>query len=87
MVLQFIIEMLVVRHYALAVIFITPMTFFLAEMGRDMQAPPSQLIMARVLDIVIGSLVGLIGGMLLHNKKLHQRTGRQIRKTRIAFLR
>ncbi|MFD2554165.1 hypothetical protein [Sphingobacterium tabacisoli] len=31
--LQFIIEMLVVRHYALAVIFITPLTFFLAEIG------------------------------------------------------
>ncbi|MET0298532.1 MAG: FUSC family protein, partial [Flavitalea sp.] len=40
-VLQFIIEMLITRHYALAVIFITPMTLFLAELGSGMMIDPN----------------------------------------------
>ncbi len=85
--LQFVIEMLVVRHYALAVIFITPMTIFLAEMGRNMKVNPNELISARLLDIVIGSLIGVLGGWILHNQQLHRNAERQIRKTRIALLR
>ncbi|WP_316814713.1 FUSC family protein [Pedobacter nyackensis] len=85
--LQFVIEMLVVRHYGLAVIFITPMTVFLAEIGRGMQINPDQLISARLLDIVVGSLIGVLGGWLLHNQQLNQQAARQIRKTRVAILR
>jgi Fusaric acid resistance protein-like len=69
-VLQFVIEMLVVRHYALAVVFITPMTMFLAELGKGIQPDPDQLVVVRLLDIVIGSLLGLLGGILLHNPRL-----------------
>ena len=79
LVLQFIIEILVVRHYGLAVIFITPMTVFLSEIASSSSADPSQLISLRVLDIIIGSCLGVLGGWILHNQ--------QIRKTRIAFLR
>lgn len=85
--LQFVIEMLVVRHYGLAVIFITPMTVFLAEIGRGMQINPDQLISARLLDIVVGSLIGVLGGWLLHNQQLNYQAARQIRKTRVAILR
>jgi uncharacterized membrane protein (Fun14 family) len=85
--LQFVIEMLVVRHYGLAVIFITPMTVFLAEIGKGMHVDPNQLISARLLDIVVGSLIGILGGWMLHNQQLNRQAERQIRKTRVAILR
>lgn len=87
LILQFIIEMLIVRHYALAVIFITPLTFFLAELGGGIGADHNQLISARLIDIVIGSLIGVMGGWILHNQQVHLKAERQIRKTRIAILR
>ncbi|WP_337043783.1 FUSC family protein [Emticicia sp. 17c] len=86
-VLQFIIEVLVVRHYALAVIFITPLTVFLIELSRGAGIDANGVIAARFLDITIGSLIGVLGGWLLHNQKLHQKAERQLRKTRIAILR
>ncbi|RYU93803.1 FUSC family protein [Emticicia agri] len=86
-VLQFIIEVLVVRHYALAVIFITPMTVFLIELSRGTAIDANRVIAARFLDIFIGSLIGVVGGWLLHNQKLHRKAERQLRKTRIAILR
>lgn len=72
LILQFVIEMLVVRHYALAVIFITPLTFFLAEIGSGFSLDTDLLITARLLDIVIGSLIGALGGWMLHNRQLHR---------------
>jgi len=87
LILQFIIEMLVVRHYALAVIFITPLTFFLAELGQGIGTNPEQLISARFVDIIIGSLIGIVGGWILHNQQVHLKAERQIRKTRVAVLR
>lgn len=64
LVLQFIIEMLVVRHYALAVIFITPLTFFLAELGSGVPVQYNQVVSTRMIDIIIGSLIGLLGEWL-----------------------
>ncbi|MGN6533571.1 MAG: FUSC family protein [Ginsengibacter sp.] len=87
LILQFIIEMLVVRHYALAVIFITPLTFFLGELGSGTAVHYNQLVSARLTDIIIGSLIGVAGGWILHNQQLHQKAERHIRKTRIAILR
>lgn len=87
LILQFIIEMLVVRHYALAVIFITPLTFFLGELGSSTAVHYNQLVSARLTDIIIGSLIGVVGGWILHNQQLHLKAERQIRKTRIAMLR
>lgn len=86
-ILQYIIEVLIVRHYALAVIFITPMTVFLIELSRGVGIDANRVIAARFLDITIGSLIGVLGGLLLHNQKLHQKAERQIRKTRVAILR
>ncbi len=87
MLLQFIVEMLVVRHYGLAVILITPLTLFLAEAGSGMTADPNQLIATRLLDTVIGSVIGLLGGWVLHNQQVRESTERRIRKTRVAILR
>ncbi len=86
-VLQFIIEMLVVRHYGLAVVFITPLTIFLAEAGRAMNSNPNILISARLLDIAVGSIIGAIAGWFVHHEQLRKKAERQIRKTRVAILR
>jgi uncharacterized membrane protein YccC len=87
LVLQFIIEMLVVRHYGLAVVFITPMTIFLAEAGSAMTADPNVLVYSRFLDIVLGSMIGAVGGWVLHHEQLRYQAERQLRKTRVAILR
>ena len=80
MVLAFMIEVLVVRHYALAVIFITPMTIFLAEGAHLGQGTPDALLHARLLDTVLGSLVGLVGGVCLHSPRFREPVGRQLRR-------
>jgi uncharacterized membrane protein YccC len=85
--LQFIAEMFIKRHYALAIVFITPMTLFLAEMSRGTGTDADHLITARLFDIIIGSIIGMFGGLLLHNRKLHRLAELQMRKTRIAVLR
>lgn len=85
--LQFVVEMLVVRHYGLAVIFITPLTILLAEAGSALSADPNILIPARMLDIALGSLIGAVAGWFLHHELLRRKAERQIRKSRVALLR
>ena len=73
LVLMLCIESLVDRHYGLAVIFITPLTVFIAEYGSGL--PPSQqlyqeVIQARMLDTALGCIIGLIGGMAMQSAKL-----------------
>ena len=69
--LNMIIEATVVRHYALAVVFITPLTIFLAEAaGSGMMV--SEIIQARFWDTVLGSVMGMIGGYCLHHAGLRQ---------------
>jgi len=78
--LTFVVETLVVRHYGLAVVFITPLTIFLAEAARLGQGSPEAMLQARLFDIVLGSVVGLIGGICLHSPGFRQTLGRQIRR-------
>lgn len=85
--LQFIIEMLIVRHYALAVIFITPMTILLAEAANPLIQDPNLLIFTRFIEISIGSLIGALGGWFIHNKKIHFYASMKIRKAKIALKR
>jgi len=62
------IETLVDRHYGLAVIFITPLTIFIAEYGSGLPFSPQayqNVIHARLLDTALGCLVGLSGGMVM----------------------
>lgn len=63
-VLMFIIETLIVRHYGLTVVFITPMTLLLAESALGNLAL-EQLVQARVVDIALGSTIGFVAGWLL----------------------
>lgn len=67
------IETLVDRHYGLAVIFITPLTIFIAEYGSGLpfsQQAYQDIIRARLLDTVLGCLVGLSGGMVIQSTNL-----------------
>ncbi len=85
--LQLVVEFLVVRNYAVAVIFITILTIFLAESGRSLTVDPTTLIIARFVDIFIGSLMGIIGGWLLYNERLRHKATRQMRRTKILIAR
>lgn len=64
--LQFLADTFIGRHYALVVVFFTPIAIFLAEAGSGMHANADVLMEARVTDTFIGSLFGLAGGYCLH---------------------
>ena len=66
------IESLVDRHYGLAVVFITPLTIFIAEYGSVSLVQPvaEEVIRVRMLDTTIGCIVGLSGGLAIHSKRL-----------------
>jgi hypothetical protein len=68
--LTFVVEVAVVRHYGFAAIFITPLTLLLAEAATMGQSPPMALMQARLVDTVLGCLVGLAGGACLHSQSL-----------------
>ncbi len=78
--LTLIIEMVVVRHYAIAVAFITPLTILLAEAATLGQGSIAELMQARFLDTVLGCLVGLLGGICLHNPRFREALGTPMRK-------
>ncbi|MDR2012251.1 MAG: FUSC family protein [Rhodanobacter sp.] len=80
MALTFIVETAIVRHYAFAAIFITPLTLLLAEAATIGQAPAGELIASRFFDTALGSFVGLIGGIALHNPAFRRVVGAQIRR-------
>lgn len=69
MVLTFIIESLVVRQYAMAAVFITPLTLLLAESAGFEQQSTTVVLQARFVDIVLGSVIGLIGGACIHSRR------------------
>jgi uncharacterized membrane protein YccC len=85
--LQFVVEMIVVRNYGLAVIFITPLTIFLAENSAGMNISVNELMEARILDTVIGSLIGLTAGWILHHQTLVTHLEKRIRGTKLKFTR
>lgn len=84
--LQFIVESLITRHYGLAVIFITPMTILLAETSAA-NLDANTLIVTRFWDILIGSLIGAIGGWFVHNEKLRYQAVKSIRMTQLTLKR
>lgn len=79
-VLQFIVEMLVVRHYALAVIFITPLTILLTEAANPLIHDPNMLVYVRFWDITLGSALGFVGGWILYHEKIRYLAVKRIRK-------
>jgi len=84
-VLQFIVEMLVVRHYALAVIFITPLTILLTEAANPLIHDPNMLVYVRFWDITLGSALGFVGGWILYHEKIRYLAVKRIRKARLII--
>ncbi|SDD90185.1 FUSC family protein [Rhodospira trueperi] len=81
MALSFAIETIVVRHYAFAVVFVTPLTILLADAAHlDETGAAGALMSARFLDTVLGCLVGLAGGVCLHNSGVRDRVRRALRR-------
>ena len=73
LIMMLFIENLVDRHYGLAVIFITPLTIFIAEYGSGLPLSEQvyqSVIQARLFDTAIGCLVGLSGGVVIHSTNL-----------------
>lgn len=79
-ILAFIIESTVVRHYGFAVVFITPLTILLAEAATLGHAVPAELIQSRFIDTVLGCLVGLVGGICLHSPRFRTVVGEPLRR-------
>ena len=80
MALVFVVEWLVVRHYGLAVVFITPLTILLAEAPTLAGAGSvDALVRARFFDTVLGCVVGLLGGVCLHSPRLRGWVERPLR--------
>lgn len=84
-ILQFIIELLIVRNYGFAVAFITPLTILLAETGSDVHHNVENLMHARVIDTVIGSLIGLTAGFFLYHQRIINNLEKNIRYSYFQF--
>ncbi|GAB0155708.1 hypothetical protein CHRYSEOSP005_09700 [Chryseobacterium sp. Alg-005] len=84
-ILQFIIEMLIVRNYGFAVIFITPLTILLVETGNVIHHDVKLLMEARLLDTIIGSLIGLSAGFFLHHQQIINNLEKNIRYSYFQF--
>lgn len=65
-VLSFFIEILITRNYGLAVIFITPLTVIFADITLA-GTETGHLILSRLLDIILGSIIGCVGGWVIHH--------------------
>jgi uncharacterized membrane protein YccC len=83
MLLSFIIEALVTRNYGLAVIFITPLTVIFAD-SAIAAIDTEWLILARLVDIVLGGLIGYVGGWVIHHPKFFHRIERWMLERRAA---
>jgi len=70
MFLQFIVELMIVRNYGFAVIFLTPLTILLVETGSLIHHNVTELMEARLIDTVIGSLMGLSAEFLLYHQQM-----------------
>lgn len=80
MALTFVVETAVVRHYGFAVIFITPLTILLADATTMGNVSAAILIHARFIDTLLGCLVGLLGGIFLHNQRFRIIIGGLLRR-------
>ncbi|MBS1907362.1 MAG: FUSC family protein [Actinobacteria bacterium] len=63
--LQFVIEILVVRNYAIALVFITPLVLFIISSAAGATGGlPVDLILERVIDTLIGAVLGAASGIV-----------------------
>ena len=78
--LTLVIETLVVRHYLLATVFITPLTILLAEAAQMPMAAPRGIMQARLIDTVVGAVIGLAGAACLHSPRFRAAVGVVLRR-------
>jgi uncharacterized membrane protein YccC len=72
-----VVEMLIVRHFGTAVIFITPLAIALSEAQAKAGIEPDMLIKARLWDTVVGCGVALVFGVAMHHPALRRWVMRQ----------
>ncbi|MGK5681900.1 FUSC family protein [Actinoplanes sp. URMC 104] len=63
---QVVAELLVVRNYGLAMLAVTPLALLVGELGHE--TPPLELIGDRLVQTVLGSLLGLAAALLVRNR-------------------
>jgi uncharacterized membrane protein YccC len=66
MAMTVVVETLVVRHYAIAAVFITPLSIFLVEAAKA-HPDAGPLVQARFFDTLLGSVIGMLGGVAIHH--------------------
>lgn len=67
-ILQTIVEVFIIKNYGLAVIFITPLTVIMAEITSS-GIDAGVLLEHRLIDIVLGSCIGFVGGTIFHRSQ------------------
>lgn len=79
-VLALLIETLVVRHYGLATVFITPMAILLTEAAQTSAIDPQALMYARLADTMLGAFIGVVGAACLHSPRIRDAVGSVLRR-------
>ena len=71
--LQFLAELFVLRHYSLALLFITPLALLMVQLGSPQPVIP--LLQVRIIETAIGVTVGLASvSLLFFARRLHARS-------------
>lgn len=78
--LALVIEILVVRHCGLATVFITPLAILLVEAGQGAAVAPQQLMQARLMDTVVGCMLGLAAAACMHSPRFRLVVGAGLRR-------
>lgn len=82
-VFSFLTEYFAFRNYAFGAIFLTPMTIFMAEISGTVSGSDSVIIITRLQDIILGSVIGLVGGVCLHTPKFRNKISKILRSFNI----
>nr|WP_106779746.1 FUSC family protein [Lysinibacillus timonensis] len=79
--LTFITELFIVKNYGLAALFFTPNALIMAESGNSGQFSFSFFASARLIDVTIGIMIGLIGVWVVGRKSASSRLSHHFAKT------
>lgn len=72
------------RNLALSILFFTPLSIFLAEVG-NLHTDTFELVQSRLLDTILGGTIGILGGYIFHYEKAYNSISKGI-KNIINFL-
>ena len=81
LILTFITELFIVKNYGLAALFFTPNALLMAESTSEGSFSFAYFASARIIDVIIGSMIGLIGVWLVGRKSASSRIPHLITKT------